>query len=116
MRFSARLIGFGMALMVLAACGARSDLNQVCQAFVNLEKQPNLQAMGHAERMKFVNDEVSSKLSRFSRVAPFWELVPNYEAEARYRMFKKGAEELAGPWCCPEMERLAPTLSPAAAP
>jgi len=97
MQFSGRTVGFGMALIVLAACSARGELDQVCQAFSNLEKQPNLHAMGHADRMKFVNDEVSPKLSRLSRVAPLWELVPNFDAEARYRMFKKGADELAGP-------------------
>ena len=112
MRFSERCAGVLLLLMLaLAGCDAKSDLVEVCQAFSSLEKQPALASMSHADRMRFVDEHVAPQLSRFSKVRALWELLPNYESEARYRMFKRGADELVGKWDCPEMERLAPTLS-----
>jgi hypothetical protein len=110
-----RCMVIGLLVTLLGACDAKSDLAEVCAAFSSLEQQPQLQGMGHAERMSFVNDRVLPSLSRFSKVTPFWELLLNYDAEARYRMFKRGADELVGRWDCPEMERLAPTLTELAA-
>lgn len=97
--------------VLLGACSAKDDLQQVCDAFANLELEPNLAVMVDSDRMRFVNDRVSPKLSRFSKVTPLWKLIPNFESEARYRMFKRGADELVGNWDCPAMERLAPSLS-----
>lgn len=97
-------------LMCLGGCSSRSDLEQVCQAFVELGSNPNFDSMSYDQRMQFVEARVS--LSLFSKVAPMWDLVPNSVPEARYRMFKQSADELlAAEWECPEMKRLAPLIS-----
>lgn len=111
MSLSRYCIAIGLFSMLLGACNAKSELAEVCMAFSSLEQHPQLQSMGHVERMSFVNNRVLPSLSSFGKVKPLWELLLNYDAEARYRMFKRGADELAGRWDCPEMERLAATLS-----
>lgn len=62
--------------------------------------------------MDFVNRRVTEELWSVSQVRGLWQNVPNYESTARYRMFKRTAEELLDqPWDCPDMQRFAPTLS-----
>lgn len=80
--------------------------------FTELSQQAKLSDMSHEQRMSFVGERVTARLGAFSQVLGLWMNVPNYEATARYRMFKRTAEELLGqPWECPDMQRLAPTLS-----
>ena len=98
-------------MFLLFGCDDRGELRTVCLAFAALEGQSGLDEMGTRERMAFVNERVEGKLSRFGRVAPLWRLIPSFESEARYRMFKRSADELVGNWNCPVMKKLAPSLS-----
>lgn len=101
-----------VATLLLASCDTASDLDEVCHSFTELAAEPSLAQLAPNQRLGLVNERISAKLSRFSQVRPLWQHVPNYESEARYRMFKRTAEELLGrPWDCPDMQRLAPTLS-----
>lgn len=97
----------------VSGCSSKEkDLESVCQAFTRLSQQPELENMLHNERMAFVSQCVSDELSTFSDVASLWEHVAYYEPSASYRMFRRTAEELLGKqWKCPDMERLAPTLT-----
>ena len=100
-----------IGLLVLAGCRSERDLQSICQAFVELEREPALSAMGYAQRMAFVDARVSSSISSIGSVPRLWRMVPNFVPERRYRMFKHSADELVGAWNCPAMERLSPTLS-----
>jgi hypothetical protein len=101
-----------IVLALAAGCNKTGDLEQVCSAFTQLAAEPKLATMDSSARMDFVNGRVAQSVGRFSQVNDLWELIPNYESEARYRMFRRTAEELLGrPWQCPDMERLASTLS-----
>jgi hypothetical protein len=97
---------------VVAGCSDARDLDKICRVFSALAAQPGLERMGSDERMNFVNKHVSDQLWSHSQVMSLWRNIPNYESTARYRMFKRTAEDLLGqPWDCLEMQRLAPTLS-----
>ncbi|MDB4985023.1 MAG: hypothetical protein JWN04_201 [Myxococcaceae bacterium] len=106
-----------ISILVLAAastagCNHGGDLEKVCAAFTQLAAEPRLPEMSHDARMNFVNERVQERLWSFSQVESLWRHVPNYESEARYRMFQRTAQDLLGrEWHCPDMERLAPTLS-----
>ena len=100
-----------LGILLLVGCRSEHDLTAVCQSFDALEREPALSTMGYAQRMAFVDERVSGSISRFGSVTRLWRLLPNSVPEARYRMFKRSADELVGAWNCPAMERLAPSLS-----
>lgn len=101
-----------LATGIAAGCNHVGDLEKVCAAFTQLAAEPKLERMDHDARLNFVNERVHERLWSFSKVESLWQHIPNYESEARYRMFQRTAQELLGrDWHCPDMERLAPTLS-----
>lgn len=107
-----RLFSVAITACALAACSNARDLGKVCAAFTELSIQPEIETMTHEQRMDFVSRRVTENLWCMSQVNGLWANVPNYEATARYRMFRRTAEDLlAESWECPAMERLAPTLS-----
>jgi hypothetical protein len=101
-----------IAVCTLPACNNAQALADVCSVFTELSQQAKLSDMSHEQRMAFVNQRVTERLWSFSQVSGLWKNVANYEATARYRMFKRTAEDLLDQsWHCPDMQRLAPTLS-----
>lgn len=107
-----RLLLVAITACALVACSNARELGKVCSAFKELSTQPGIETMTREQRMDFVDRRVTESLWCMSPVNGLWENVPNYEATARYRMFRRTAEDLlAGSWECPDMERLAPTLS-----
>jgi hypothetical protein len=101
-----------LATAVVAGCHDAKDLGKVCKVFTELAAQPGLDKMDYDARMNFVSSRVSDELWSLSQVKSLWDNVPSFESTVRYRMFKRTAEDLLGhPWDCPDMQRLAPTLS-----
>ena len=104
-------LALGTMAIVLDGCSSpEHELDQVCEAFQQLQRHPALDSMSANARMSYVEDRVGP-LSALGHVRMMWESVPNTTAESRYNIFKTSADELLGrDWRCSAMEQMAPTL------
>ena len=97
---------------IFTGCSAqadKSDFDNVCELFEQLDKQTDVETLSNTQRNDFIIAEIDTNLPETSDARVAWVAIDSAVPEMRYELFKSAAESVLNKqWQCAAMSKWAP--------
>lgn len=109
--YISKLKYFLLVALITGCSPQKTEFDQVCGYFSELQSQLKQRSLSAAERGDYILDKVLQALPVDSDARIAWEAIASAEASQRYNSFVEAATSTGiKDWQCPSMKELAPTL------
>ncbi len=109
--YTSQLKYFLLIAIITGCSPQKTEFDQVCGYFSELQSQLEQRSLSAAERGHYILGKVLQTLPVDSDARIAWEAIANAEASQRYNLFVEAAASTGiNNWQCPSMQQLAPTL------
>ena len=100
-------------LTFFTGCSAqadKSDFDNVCEFFEQLDKQTDVETLSNMQRNDFIFNKIDKDLPETSNARVLWVAIDSAVPEERYELFKSAVESVLNKqWQCAAMSKWAPT-------